>query len=316
MNHIYIDVNNKKISIYGSNSNIEKAENIISNLPLTGNEGTDRLIIQKAIDNNKLNASILYDGNTVYSFDKTVKEYRKLQKTGSLNNMTESMYHFFTNACGDIAHYNIDGFKSNYDYSLQKLEKHLLSRDNHVPSWHTDLDLIFKELKIGKYYSERENINIDIVPIKKIIELIKKYGYDIKTENNTWKFIDTIKDYNVNVEEKGTTILFKPSTKSSNNFEFSIVLPSNNATNIINGISNYYNHFDKNEYIKEVIESSDINSEKTDISKIVYNTDYFMSKLSKLADYLLYNCKNEAEILSDSSKRNSKELDYELEFDM
>lgn len=314
MNHKYINVNNKRISISGNNSNIEKAENIISILPLTGNEGTDRIIIQKAIDNNKLNASILYDGNTVYSFDKTVKEYRKLQKTGSLRDMTEYMYHFFTNACGDIAHYNIEGFRANYNYSLQNLEKHLLSRDNYTPSWHTDLDLIFKELKIGKYYSERNYINIDIVPVKKIKELIKNYGYEITVDNNTWNFVDSIKDYNVDVEEKGTTISFKPSVKSNHNFEFSLELPNNNATNVINSIYNYYKNFDKDKYIREKIVNSDKNGEKTDISKIVYNTDTFISKLSNLSDYLLYNCKNEAEIISHSLK--SKELDCELDLDI
>ena len=69
------------------------------------------------------------------------------------------MYHFFTNACGDIAHYNIDCFKEYYNYSIQNLEKELLSKDTYIPSWQTDLNLIFKELKIGKYYLERDNIN-------------------------------------------------------------------------------------------------------------------------------------------------------------
>ena len=97
MNYIELKVYGKKINLYGSKSIIENEKNIIEQLNLVGNEQMDRLIIQKCIDENKLKSNILYDGNTVYPFEKTIKEYRKMQKTDSLENMSEYMYLFFTN---------------------------------------------------------------------------------------------------------------------------------------------------------------------------------------------------------------------------
>lgn len=84
----------KRINIYGSNAIIQNEKQIIENLELTGNESADRLIIQQCIDDNKLKSDILYDGNTVYPFEKIVKAYRKLQKSGTLDNLTKEMYHF------------------------------------------------------------------------------------------------------------------------------------------------------------------------------------------------------------------------------
>jgi len=94
LNHIELNKNNKKITFYGSNSVIESDKNTIDKLPLTGDEASDRLLIQKCIDDNNLKSSILYDGNTVYSFKKIVKEYRNLQKSGSLEKLTDKMYHY------------------------------------------------------------------------------------------------------------------------------------------------------------------------------------------------------------------------------
>ena len=62
MNHIELNKNNKRITFYGSNSVIESDKNTIDKLPLTGDEVSDRLLIQKCIDDNNLKSSILYDG--------------------------------------------------------------------------------------------------------------------------------------------------------------------------------------------------------------------------------------------------------------
>ena len=134
MNYIELKVNGKRINLYGTKAIIEKEKNIIEQLNLSGNEQKDRLIIQKCIDENKLKSDILYDGNTVYPFEKTIKAYRKMQKTDSLENMSNYMYHFFTNACGDIAHYDIQGFRGYYNYSLRNLENILLKNNNFISS--------------------------------------------------------------------------------------------------------------------------------------------------------------------------------------
>ena len=52
MNRIELNKNNKRITFFGSNNVIESDKNIIDNLPLTGNESNDRILIQKCIDNN------------------------------------------------------------------------------------------------------------------------------------------------------------------------------------------------------------------------------------------------------------------------
>lgn len=161
MNNVQLEIKGQKIDLYGSNTVIQNEKSVIENLNLTGNEYEDRLIIQKCIDDNKLKSNISYAGDTVYPFEKTVKEYRKLQKSGTLKNMSKYMYHFFMYACSDIAHYNINGYKCYYDGSFRKLENELLSNIC-TSSRFTDIDKIFKELKIGReYFKERENIKND-----------------------------------------------------------------------------------------------------------------------------------------------------------
>ena len=91
MRSIELTKNEKKITLYGSKSIIEREKSIIDNLKLTGNEYDDRLIIQKAIDENKLKSDISYNRNTVYPFEKTVKAYRQLQKTGMLVEILHTM---------------------------------------------------------------------------------------------------------------------------------------------------------------------------------------------------------------------------------
>ena len=83
-------------------------------------------IIQKAIDENNLKSEISYNGATVYPFEKIVEEYRKLQKSGLLDKLSNNMYHFFMYACGDIAHYNIYGYREYYDNSFRKLEENFI----------------------------------------------------------------------------------------------------------------------------------------------------------------------------------------------
>lgn len=86
MENIELNINGKRIKLYGGNAIINSEKQIIEKLELTGNESVDRLLIQKCIDDNKLKSDILYDGNTVYPFEKIVKAYRRLQKSGSLEN--------------------------------------------------------------------------------------------------------------------------------------------------------------------------------------------------------------------------------------
>lgn len=291
MNRIELNKNNKRITFFGSNNVIESDKNIIDNLPLTGNESNDRILIQKCIDNNNLKSEILYEGNTVYSFKKIVKGYRNLQKNGTLDKLTNKMYLFFTNACGDIAHYNINGFRGYYNNSLENLESNLLSRDTFIPRWCSDLDRIFKELKIGKYYIERKDINLDIVPINKLKPIIEELGWKVKQTCEFWNF-----------EQK----------ESSNfPFKFSISIVNNKATDITDGLKYYYDHFDKDGYIRQLIELDE--GHELSVSDIVHDVEANVRLLSRLINEINYRCKNEALILSSYENDKNYDLDLELE---
>ena len=291
MNRIELNKNNKRITFFGSNNVIESDKNIIDNLPLTGNESNDRILIQKCIDNNNLKSEILYEGNTIYSFKKIVKEYRNLQKNGTLDKLTNKMYLFFTNACGDIAHYNINGFRDYYNNSLENLESKLLGRDTFIPRWCSDLDRIFKELKIGKYYVEREYINLNIVPINKLKPIIEDLGWKVKQTCGFWNF------------EQRESSQFP--------FKFSISTANNKATDIADGLKYYYDNFDKDGYIRQLIELDE--GHEFSVSDIVHDVETNLRLLSRLINEINYRCKNEALILSSYENDKNYDLDLELE---
>lgn len=316
MERVEINKNGNKITLFGSKSITESEKDIINNLDLTGNESKDRLILQQCIDDNRLKSSISYNGNTVYSCDKIVKQYRQLQKTGTLEKLTENLYNFFMNACDDIAHYNINGYKDYYCNSLRKLENELLKNVHQYTNRFSDRDNIFKILKIGKYFEERNKIDVNSVSIKKLKEFINDCGFKVDVNKNSWIFTIAKKNYNVEVIEQGTNITYHPIEKNAIEFSFKIDVNENKPSNVIHEITDYYKNFNKDNYISEVYEANKIQDNAPTISEIVYNTDYFVSYLSKLADNLTYKCKCEAEILSNIVCKEEKLCDFELELEM
>ncbi len=292
MNNIKINKNGSIITLSGNSSVIESEKNILEGLDLTGIESKDRIIIQQCMDTKKFKSDILYNGNNVYSLNKIVKEYRKLQKTGTLENLSKTLYNFFTLACGDIAHYNIEGYKDYYNYDLKKLEENLLRYS--TSDRFSDRDNIFKKLKIGRYYKERENIDIDVVPLKTFQKIIKDYGFDTKVDNNIWNFDSFLRE-----------------------FSFTIHVDENKPSTIIRAIQKYYREFDKDKYIENLYESTKDSNTSLPISKIVYNADFFVHLLSDLNNELLYKCRNEAELLLESIPcKENEEYDLELELGM
>ena len=234
MNNVELNINGKRINIYGSNAIIQNEKQIIENLELTGNESADRLIIQQCIDDNKMKSDILYDGNTVYPFEKIVKAYRKLQKSGTLDNLTKEMYHFFMYACGDIAHYDIQGYKCYYNNSFRQLENELLA-NNWTASRFTDIDKIFRELKISReYFKDRDSIDIDKVSTSKLKSIIKECGWNVNEANMYWKF-------SKNIGEK-------------TNYSFDIDILTRNVSDIIRNIDYISNSFNKDSYCEMIYE--------------------------------------------------------------
>lgn len=296
MNNIQLNINGKRITLYGSNAIIQKEKQIIENLNLTGNESADRLIIQKCIDKNKLKSDILYDGNTVYPFEKIVKAYRKMQKNDSLENLTKEMYDFFTNACGDIAHYSIEGFRDYYDYSLKKLEDKVLL-NSFLASWQTDVDKIFKELKIGRdYFKERESIDIDKISVNNLKSIIKDCGWEINADGNGfWKLSKNI-NYNIT-------------------YSFNIDILNCSISRIMREISYITNSFNKENYIENmVIERKEIDNPPT-ISEIVTAANDIKYKLNQFSSDVLYKIRVVAEekssVLNQENIKENDNFEYE-----
>lgn len=282
------------IDLYGNNSIIQKEKSIIEKLNLTGNEDKDRLIIQQCIDECNLKSDILYNGNTVYPFKKIVKAYRRLQKGDSLENLTNEMYLFFTNVCGDIAHYSLNGYKDYYNYSIRDLENRFLS--NYIYDRCSDRNKIFKQLKIGKFFEERENINVDLLSVKDLKTIIKNCGWYVNQNDNIWTL--------------------SKETRNGLNYSFEIDVSSNKVSNVINQIQDYYDKFDVDEYIETIVKNRAEQETKPSIRSIVENAGSIKYMLSCLSDDILYKCRIESEILMDFKDKEERTYDLDLELEM
>ena len=111
------------INVYGNRREIGEARTVLDGLALTGDEHKDRLVIQAAIDQHKVKASILYDGNTVWSYDRVIRDFKRALRSGPSKvteygngdyNLTDYLYDFLSQACGSIAHFNKYGWIGTY----------------------------------------------------------------------------------------------------------------------------------------------------------------------------------------------------------
>ena len=294
MERIEIIKNNRKIKLYGNKAIVEKEKTIIENLNLTGLEDKDRIIIQDCMDENKLKSDITYEGNTVYSLKKIVRNYRKLQKDNSLENLTNAMYNFFMNACGDIAHYDKEGYRCYYDDSIIELENRLL-KNAYITSRFSDVDRIFKELKIGKYFAERELIDINKISLNKLESIIKECRWNVTNKNGIWQI-------------KRTTIY-------GNDYSFEVDCTDGNVSNCVKKIQDYYNSFNKDEYIEKLV--SIRKSLGLTISEIVSAADNIKRLLNDLSFDVLYKSRLAAEENKNSIQKaqeiSNKIVENELE---
>jgi hypothetical protein len=140
---------NKKITIHGTVKVISEAEAILDTLSgleadifgyRLANEGAIRLIIQDAIDAYDIKAAILVDGNTVYPYIKTIKQYNQLEKSGRLDKLSVYMYDFLHQNF-DIAYYDRNGYIAHYNNSFIKMKKAALEKAT-TPSWYTDVQRV------------------------------------------------------------------------------------------------------------------------------------------------------------------------------
>ena len=151
-----------KITYYGSEKDIQKAIETLKKCKSlrTSDEGTARLKIQKLIDDQGLKASILINGNTVWSKKRILKNLRRILTHGTLYNedqdkppiLSHYFYEFLHLCCGSIAHYDIHGWIHKYP-RVEDLKKFFMKnewgkrvRDN-IPTWHTDVKVIVEEIE-------------------------------------------------------------------------------------------------------------------------------------------------------------------------
>ncbi len=117
MNRILKD---KRIVLYGSFKDVDFAEKTIYDSPeynqLDENydENTYREVLQKIIDDNKLKADILFNGNRVWSKNKIIRNIKTIIKHNDMNKMNKYLYHFLSLSCGSIAHFDKYGWIQNY----------------------------------------------------------------------------------------------------------------------------------------------------------------------------------------------------------
>ena len=149
------EVINRKIVAHGSRKDIDEARKFLLSISKIGvlNESEARISIQNMIDQNRIKADILYDGNTVWSFKKTIRDFKKVLKSDSTHNsLTDYLYRFFSLCCGTIAHYDRYGWCCVYP-DVESLRQLLMKNEfgspvlEYQPHWATDRKRIIEEMK-------------------------------------------------------------------------------------------------------------------------------------------------------------------------
>lgn len=149
-----------EIRIYGNRGEIDEAKGVLDGLNLSGNESEDRLTIQEAIDRNRVKADILYDGNTVWSYDRIVRDFKRALRSGPSEitetgngdyKLTDYLYQFLHLCCGSIAHYDKYGWIGTYptkDDLKQFCRHNEFGTDilREQPSWASDGQRIAKAI--------------------------------------------------------------------------------------------------------------------------------------------------------------------------
>jgi len=143
-----------RIAIYGSKSEIEAAEKSLADNDVdlsTLDEPLARLAIQGLIDEHNLKASILINGNSVWSRNRVIRDIRKVVKNG-MTAMTDYLYKWLSLQAGSIAHYSRLGWIDVYP-SVEHLRQFFLRNEfgqsvkEHIPHRFTDSYLIAEEIE-------------------------------------------------------------------------------------------------------------------------------------------------------------------------
>lgn len=143
-----------RIRIIGSKNEIETADELIERFyPNISkiNEAQARLELQSLIDTENLKVDILFAGNTVWSFERVIRDIKRVVNNG-MPSMTNKLYKFLSLCCGSIAHYNKQGWIDTYP-TVESLRTFFMRNEfgervlTYIPTWKRDVKKIVEEIE-------------------------------------------------------------------------------------------------------------------------------------------------------------------------
>ena len=165
-----------KIRIYGDKMEVARTQSLLLTIPnlFALSEGEARLKIQDFLEEHNIKADILYDGNTVWNKKRILANAKRIVEHGTLYNgkkpayipigsmlrfpvvdeciLSDYFYSFLNQDCGSIAHYNKQGWVTEYptlDDLRQFFRKNEFGRRvrDDIPDWRTDTKRLVLELE-------------------------------------------------------------------------------------------------------------------------------------------------------------------------
>lgn len=148
-----VKINNELYcELHGSEKAIAEAHAVINDYShlFMNQESHNRKLLQTLLDDKKLKVDILYDGSLIWSYDRLVRDLKKILNSNDMNQMTNYLYKFLNLTTGSIAHYNKQGWIYEYPtvYDLAQYFRKNEYGSNIVkyqPVWKTDAIRIANE---------------------------------------------------------------------------------------------------------------------------------------------------------------------------
>jgi len=167
-----------KIEYFGIKKQKQRAQELVeAQIPLWQQipEPKLRLEIQDLIDNHNIKASIVLNGNSVWSLNRIMGNLNRIIKVGTLYQgdkpryypigsmlkiptggqpiLSKYFYDFLHLCCGSIAHFNIHGWISQYP-TLEHFKQFFRKNENgkrvieYIPPWKTDAKRIVEAIEM------------------------------------------------------------------------------------------------------------------------------------------------------------------------
>lgn len=135
----------EKLVLFGTKKEIQDLEEELKDFDTNRTEEKIRLDLQDILDKG-YKGEIMYAGNVITPYTKTIKEYNKYKKKGSIDNLSNFFYNFLTCTLSDIAYYNKTGYICNYGGSFARIQKEVINNAQ-APSWRTDLQRVLDKIQ-------------------------------------------------------------------------------------------------------------------------------------------------------------------------